>query len=286
MLSWMISTSPGTSMFPQVPLDDPLEDWRNKPINYGFSEDYPVFWGPGQLTIYPDIYMNPTGWRDSALLRPPIVVRGFTGGKNVPPVPPVPPPPTNPLCATGIRFHYMGTRRLQYGGYFGSMWSGPQPCCRQSTAGGYAYFHAMTFASGSYNIGAGPQTPQQILSMVRQDAFAAPSDSPFENRYIGRTGMGISDYTCGETGQYSCQLTYPIWAVNAGVMLPVPTYIPSIPVDGNGDPQQGLDLYYTFSGFETTYHRYHHFFYNCQPTFGMGAICVKITATPGVPEGC
>lgn len=273
-------------MIPEVPLDDPLKDWRNRGIHLDFSEDYPIFWGPGQVTSYPDGYMNPVGWRNLSVLTPPIVIRAFTGGKNVPP--PIPPPPAGgTLCGVGKpRYHYLGSRMVTYGSYFSSMWTGDDPCCRQSTIGGYLYRHNFVGASGTFNVAGTPLTAQQVMALAgmhNMGTYTSGNESPYNEQPLGIVGSNISTYNCSTySGVHSCSLTYAVWAVNSGMQLPYPTTITSIPEDGFGNPVQGQELYFKFS--VGTYIKFWHFFYDCAGTFS--PVCYKVTLDASPPEAC
>lgn len=273
-------------MIPKVNLDDPIKDWRNRAIHLNFSEDYPIFFGPGQVTVYPDGYMNPIGWRDLSVLTPPVVIRGFTGGKNVsPPIPP--PPPGGSLCGPGKpRYHYLGSRQVTYGSYFSSMWSGDDPCCRQSTIGGYLYRHDFNPASGTFNVSGVPLTAIQVMALAgihNMGTYTSGSESPYNEQKLGIVGQTTTSYTCTTySGLHNCTLSFAVWAVDTGIQLPFPATIPSIPDDGHGNAIQGQELYFKFSVGD--YVKYWHFFYDCAGTFS--PVCYKVTLDTSIPEGC
>jgi hypothetical protein len=75
---------------------------NRKPVVYSFPDSSPIFWGPNQLTIYPNTYVEPVGeWKDRAPLANIRVVRCFTGTTGAPPPTVPPPPPHSGKCATG-----------------------------------------------------------------------------------------------------------------------------------------------------------------------------------------
>lgn len=270
--------------FPQVPLDDEQKDWRNKNIAYNFNVDYPIFWGPGQVTTYPDGYMNPVGWRDSALLQPPIVIRGFTGGKNVSP-PPVPPPPAAGTCDSG-RYHYIGTRRVTIGQYVSSL--GATNVCAGAGIGlgSYWYMHAITFSSTTFVFGGVSFTPAQVLQnntgLSRHGVFTTTSGSYTSNNTTGQTGNTTTTLTCPAGSE---TITHAVWGTNAGTQLPYPsTGLPAVfefPDPRSGQIKPGQELYYRDPAWQDLFA---HYFYDCAGVFDR--VCVKVTRDAGVPASC
>lgn len=275
--------SPGTN-FPQVPLDDPEKDWRNRPINYGFSADYPIFWGPGQLTIYPDVYMNPVGWRDAVAMAPPLVVRGFKGGKNVSP-PVVPPPPVAGTCDSG-RYHYIGTRRITTGQYISTI--GATNTCTGAgvNLGSYWYMHAMSFSSTNFVFGGITMTPQQVLQgntgLFRFGVFTTTSGSYFSNNTTGQTGNTSTTLTCDAGSE---TITHAVWGTNAGTQLPYPsTGLPDkfeFPDPRSGQLKPGQEMYYRDPSWQD---RFAHYFYDCGGA--IDRVCLKVTLDAGIPASC
>lgn len=283
---------------PQVPLDDAAFDWRNKPINYGFSENYPIFWGPQQLTVYPDQYMNPIGWRDATIMQIPIVIRGFSGGNSTSPPPVVPPPPAgDQVCGAGKpRWHYLGTRRITTGQYISS--KGATNTCTGGgiNLGSYWYMHAMTFSNASFNFGSGSLTAQQVLQgntgLFRFGVFTTTSGSFFSNNTVGKTGVTSTTLTCPAGSE---TITHDVWGVNAGTQLPYPTTgLPDVYPPGSGLGPNGTSLDGQLKPGQESYYRdaswkdlFVHYFFDCGGGPGYsGPVCIKVSYEAGVPESC
>lgn len=220
---------------PQVPLDDAEKDWRNKPINYGFSEDYPVFWGPQQLTVYPDTYMNPIGFRDKTILTPSVVFRGFGGGKAASPPPPPPPPPNaNSLCVTGSGngFVLIGFRFGRTAFYHTGL--SDHRCCPNPTDVPYRYLYSTTITqSGSFTFNGSSTTATALLdSLIRLEPHSKMSWMNLMNKdYIGETGRTVTQISCGTFAQPFCTYNQAKLEVNAGTDLGPGTATYSNPLD-------------------------------------------------------
>lgn len=56
------------------------EGFDNTLVKQEFKSDKPIFWGPKQVTKYPDTYNEPSQWTVPDLMKIPPVVRFITGG--------------------------------------------------------------------------------------------------------------------------------------------------------------------------------------------------------------
>jgi hypothetical protein len=48
-------------------------------ISYSFPVEKPIYWGPNQVTVFPDTYNEPSGWKPNQVLSIPKVARFFFG---------------------------------------------------------------------------------------------------------------------------------------------------------------------------------------------------------------
>lgn len=164
-------------------------------INYGLKK---VFWGPGQLTAYPSVYMEPVGWRDQALLQVPLVFRGFEGGAAISPPPPPPPiPSANSLCIPGSHNGYtlIGYRFGQNLIYRNG--GSSQPCGFHPALYSYSYLYALNVKDGSFTSGGVSTDALTLLGgMISIGGQSKASWQSLMNKdYIGEDGIETASYS-------------------------------------------------------------------------------------------
>jgi hypothetical protein len=162
-------------------------------ILYDFPAERPIFWGPGQLTNYPNSYSPPdvSLWRDQEYLQIPKVVRVFSGddGRGTDPCAPPPGPDV-------IRYRLMEKRDHvePYPHDFVLVWDRYRNGVRQYTPSLYSTPVGMYALVGG-NLVFVNTTSQWIIGM--EFSFTAPDGLPIDYIIDGNQGTGYYTRSLG-----------------------------------------------------------------------------------------
>lgn len=259
-------------------------------VQQGFAESDYIFWGPGQLTNFPDDYMEPIGFKEDQLMAIFRVIRMFAGNGGFAGSPPSPPvPPAGNLCAElGTRWILLGSRR-----FWTCKWSkrgrqnpsnpAPQQCDLCDAGFSYTYTKYMPY--------------EVIRSVTPLDTPLHRTDEAFFGAHFfteqdKTSGMGAYDssyagydyHMIPRGGLPQCLAgppefgPYPRLLLNSGTApLPFPTIFTDIDIFPDPNPQMcGQERVEYFSKGKINFYYGCDGFINLCRTTGFTRICAQV----------